>query len=112
MAGKYNFTIEQGVAFTRVVTWKDASGSLVNLTNKTARMQVRRADGTVLLSLTDADGLTLGGAAGTITITLSSAQTTALSFDTENYDLEITEGPSVVKRLLKGVITLDQEVTV
>ncbi|WP_279631029.1 hypothetical protein [Rathayibacter sp. VKM Ac-2759] len=43
---------------------------------------------------------------------LSSAQTTALSFDTANYDLEITEGTSVVKRLLKGVITLDQEVTV
>ncbi|WP_279631030.1 hypothetical protein [Rathayibacter sp. VKM Ac-2759] len=44
MAGKYNFTIEQGVAFTRVVTWKDASGALVNLTNKTARMQVRDAE--------------------------------------------------------------------
>ncbi|WP_146082368.1 hypothetical protein [Rathayibacter sp. AY1C5] len=112
MAGKYNFTIEQGVAFTRVITWKDGSGAPVNLTNKTARMQVRDADGTVLLTLTDTDGLTLGGVAGTIAIELSSARTTALDFDTANYDLEITEGTSVVKRLLKGVVTLDQEVTV
>jgi hypothetical protein len=110
MAGKYNFTIEQGATFSRVITWKDGANNLVDLSGKTAKMQIRDSKNAVILTLTDTSGIALGGTAGTITINRTADQTRALAFDTAKYDLEITTG-SNVKRLLQGVITLDPEVT-
>jgi hypothetical protein len=111
MAGQYDFILEQGATFSRVVTWKDSTNALVNLTGYTAKMQIRDASGGVIVSLTDTNGgITLGGAAGTITITISATQTTAFTFNTARYDLDIVSG-TTVKRLLKGQVTLDPEVT-
>ena len=40
-AGLYDITIEQGATFQMNLTWKDSTGSPVNITGYTARMQVR-----------------------------------------------------------------------
>jgi len=113
-AGTYNFTIEQGATFKRIMTWKDSNGNPINLTGYTARMQVRTAKDSpnVILTLdTDTNGgITLGGVSGTITIEISASKTASLDFKTAVYDLELEKDGSVV-RLLEGSVTLSKEVT-
>ena len=114
-AGKYNFVIEQGTTFTRTITWKDSSGSAIDLSTYTARMDIKekKSDTTAnaLVNLTETAGLTLGGGAGTILITITHAVTTALDFEEAYYDLEVKSAGGVVTKLLEGTITLDKEVT-
>jgi hypothetical protein len=113
MAGSYDFTIEQGATFNLVMTWK-IDGVAVNLTGYTARLQARvdYADTTTVLSMTTAGGgITLGGAAGTITLDQTATQTTALSVGSFVYDLELVSSANFVIRLLQGELNISAEVT-
>lgn len=124
-AGVYDFTVEQGATFQRVLTWLDDSSAPVNLSGYTARMMFRPTYAdldipTPVLSLTSpSGGITLGGSAGTITIVITAAQTAALPVPTVTveadhhyvYDLELQSGAGVVNRLLQGEVTISQEVT-
>lgn len=113
-AGTYDIIVEQGATFTLAMTWKDSAGSAVNLTGYTARMQVRpAADSTgTLLTLTTENGrIALGGAAGTITLTVAASDTAALTAGTGVYDIELVSGGGVVTRLLQGSVTISREVT-
>jgi len=113
-AGTLHLTIEQGATFNPVLTWKDQNGVLIDLTGYSARMQIREniEDTAVIHTLTDANGhLVLGGVAGTITFSMSSAITAALDFDTAVYDLELISAGGIVTRLLKGDVILSKEVT-
>jgi hypothetical protein len=123
-AGKYSFSIEQGATTSFQVVYKDANGNPVNLSGYHARMQVREtlASSTVICRLSssiDADGtgLNLSGSAGnlplasgSIGVYISAASSSAFSFDTAVYDLELVTGITVT-RLLQGTIKLDKEVT-
>ena len=40
-AGKYNFTIEQGTTIRLELQYKDSSGSAIDLTGYSGRMQIR-----------------------------------------------------------------------
>lgn len=117
-AGVANFTLEQGATWTKTLTWQDANGSAINLTGYTARMKVRqspRATGTPLLDLASTGGspaIVLGGALGTIVITVSATATAALDWtNPAYYDLELEDGSGVVYRLIEGTMTLNPEVT-
>ncbi len=110
-AGNYNIVCDQGSTLTRVLTWKNSNGTAVDLTNYTARMQVRTnyASNTALLSLTTENGgITLGGVAGTITLVATATATAALAADT--YDLEMITGANVT-RLVEGTFEVTPEVT-
>lgn len=134
-AGYYNFTgsarCEQGATFSRVMTVysgvTDAeiesakSGTVpasmaakkVNLTGYTARMQVREtaSSASIILSLTTENGgITLGGSAGTVTITISATETAALTAGSYVYDLELISGSTVYRRI-QGDFDVDAEVT-
>ena len=123
-AGKYSFSIEQGATTSFQVVYKDANGTPVNLSGYHARMQIRETIGSStiigrLSSSLDADGtgLNLSGSAGTLPLTsgsigvyISAASSSAFSFDTAVYDLELVTGITVT-RLLQGTIKLDKEVT-
>ena len=50
-AGKYNFTLEQGTTFSREITVQD-SGSAMNLTGYTPRMQMRSTHDSSTIALT------------------------------------------------------------
>lgn len=110
--GKYNFTIEQGSSFSKVLTWL-AEGVAVNVTGYTARLKVRNASsGAELLSMTTENGkIALGGAAGTITLTLTAAETALLAFTVAPYDLELVSSGGLVRRLFQGHITVSPEQT-
>ena len=86
----------------------------VNLTGYTARMQIRETieSTTTLHTLTTENGgITLGGAAGTIALTISATDTAAFTFDSAVYDLEVISGAGVVTEVLRGAVYLNDEVT-
>ena len=86
----------------------------VDLTGCTARMQVRTAVSSqaVLLSLTTENGgITLGGAAGTIALYISDADTAALHWAAGVYDLEIEFPNGDVVRRLYGSVSVSPEIT-
>ncbi len=112
-AGSYNFTIYQGATFSRVLTWRDSSNALVNLTGYTARMMIREtidATSAFITLTTENGGITLGGSAGTITLAISATATAAITQSSGVYDLELVSG-STVTRLLAGSVNIDKEVT-
>ena len=112
-ATTYDLLIEQGATFSQLVTYKEA-GVAINLTGYTARMQVRSTleSATTVVELTTANvRIALGGAAGTITLTISAADTAALTAGRGVYDLELVSGSGIVTRLLQGVATISRNVT-
>ena len=98
--------------FVHQITWVDDAGEPINLTGYTARMQARKAIGnsTVLMTATDTDGLTLGGAAGTIDIELPPSKTNIATVDNV-YDLEVTSPSSFVTTLVQGEFVVIQDIT-
>jgi hypothetical protein len=118
-AAKYDFTDkaawEQGATLLRNITWKDGMGAPVNLTDYTARMQVRESIDapTVLMELTTENGgITLGGVAGTIVLSQDAVTMAAVTWTSGVYDLELVAGVGgQVTRLLSGRIKVNPEVT-
>jgi len=113
-AGTYNFVADQGATFSRVITWKDSAGSAINLGGYEARMQLRSqidASGAAVFEFTTGNGrISLGGTAGTITLSAAATATQAIPADTYVYDLELVES-GVVTRLVQGQFELRGEVT-
>lgn len=110
----FDLEIKQGETLSLVATWRDSANALVNLTGFTARAQGRATydASSTLFSLTSSSGITLGGAAGTITITLSATATAALSAPQQGvWDLELVSGSGVVTRLLEGDLRILPEAT-
>ena len=76
-------------------------------------MQVRAdyASATTTLSLTTENSrITLGGAAGTITLSVTATDMAALSSGSFVYDLEMINGATVT-RLVQGTFAVNAEVT-
>lgn len=112
-AGVYNFICEQGATFNRVIHATDASGDPIDLTDYTARMQVRRdldASDVLIELTTENDRISLGGANGEITLTIDAEDTSSIPRPGV-YDLELESDSGTVIRLLKGTFKLDSEVT-
>jgi hypothetical protein len=114
VAGTYNITCNQGATFSRTITWTDSAKSAINLTGYTARMQVRSAanSASIVLELTTANNrITLGGVAGTVTLTVDAATTANLTPSLYVYDLELVSGGGLVTRLIEGNFNVKAEVT-
>jgi hypothetical protein len=125
-AGKYSFTIEQGSTVNFEIQYKNSTGTPVDLTGFNGKMMIRSnyADNTPTTYATlssslasDGTGLNFSGSNGTTPLTsgsigiiISAASSSAFTFDTARYDLEIYSG-NTVTRLLEGMIKIDKEVT-
>lgn len=114
MASAWNIVCDQRATFTQTFTWRDLDDDLVDLTGySSALMEVRPAPGeTAVLTLSTANSrITLGGAAGTIALSVDDAVTEALDPGTYQYDLTLTTTGGDVVRLLEGVFTVNEAVT-
>lgn len=110
---KYNIRFFQGDTWTISPIWR-INGVLVDVTGYTADMQVRTDvdSATVVVELSTANGrIVTGGTNGTFTLTLTAAQTAALTAGSYVYDLEVTSTTGVVSKILRGSFTVDPEVT-
>ena len=106
-AGSYSFTIEQGATTDFELVYKDSDSNPVDLTDYSAKMQLKNSVGgsTTYLTLSsslqaDGTGLNLSGSggkdaskpptSGSIGIFISHATSSNLSFGKAVYDLEIS----------------------
>jgi|TARA_Y100001938_G_scaffold149092_1_gene234798 hypothetical protein len=114
-AGFHHFVIEQGATFSKVLTLKDSSDAVINLTGyASGEMDLRQEvdSSAVITTLTTSNGgIALGGAAGTVTLTISASDTANLSVQDGVYDLEIVDGSSNVFRILEGTFEVRGEVS-
>lgn len=113
----------QGETFQFTFTYytDDTKTTPVDLTNWSARMQVRQrvssANPVTGLNLTSPGDITLGGAAGTVKVTVEATATAALPLNfskkTWFYDLELEDDsvPAVVTRLAEGKVFAIPEIT-
>ena len=108
-AAQLDIVIEQAAGLDFTLTWLDEEGSPVPLTSYTALLEAKDATGTVILSWTDGNEITLGGTAGTIRVEVDDSITAAYTFDELTHCLKLTSPTSFVTRLIKGSLTLDAE---
>ena len=87
----------------------------IDVTGYKARMTIKnRVGGTVLYTLTTENGgIVIDAAAKLVTLNISAADTTLMTFTTGVYDLEMVSGatPAVVTALISGRVTVTREVT-
>jgi hypothetical protein len=110
-AANYDILIEQGATFNLTIRWKDKDGDPIDLTGFDARMQIRKSFASdEIVSLTSDDGITLGGALGTIEINIDADTTEELDIRRGVFDLELINA-GVVNRLIQGSVNITPEVT-
>ena len=108
-AGTYNFIVEQGATFNRILTVKE-NDSAMNLTGYSVASKMRSTHdsstvvGTFACSISNASS-------GGITMSMTSSTSSAIEEGIYVYDLEITSGTGTVTRLLQGEVTVNPEVT-
>jgi hypothetical protein len=114
IAGTYDMVIDQGATLSRTLTWRDSKRDPYNITGYTARMHVRTtvtSTGIILVLTTQNGRIALGGAAGTVTLTVAAADTAVLAAGRYVYDLELVSSAGVVSRLVEGAFVVRPEVT-
>jgi hypothetical protein len=118
-AGKYNITVEQGATLDFDIVYEDSTGSAVDLTGYSAKMQLRPdyADLTNVTYLTisssldpDGTGLSITPLSGSINIYVSAEKTDLFTFDDAYYDLELYSDDLVI-RLIEGKVKVKKSVT-
>ena len=108
MGTKVNLLVDQGATFSTAVTLTDDDGNLVDLDGYQAAGQIRKHyTSSNSTSLT----ITLGGANGTVTMSLSANATANLVAGRYVYDVELTTPSGDVSRIFEGVITVTPQVT-
>jgi len=113
-AASYDILIEQGATFSRTFIWKDSEEVAVDLTDYTARMQIRRtkSNSTSLAEATTENGyIELGGDEGTVIVTIPASVTADFEFLRGVYDIELIDSEGVVTRLVEGAVEVSREVT-
>lgn len=117
----YDLCVNQGATYTKTFTWElngccgcdtaGASPEPVDLTGYTANMQIRAFPLSPSVLYDASADIVLGGTAGTITLTISAADTETFTWWTGVYDLLLTSPTSVVTRVLQGTVTVSPGVT-
>ena len=108
-AGTYNFILEQGATFNRILTLKE-DGGVMDLTGYSVASLMRSTHdsstvvGTFACTVSNATG-------GQITMTMTNSTTGAIEEGIYVYDIEIASGAGVITRIMEGTVTVNPEVT-
>lgn len=109
MAAYTEILIEQGSTFSTTVNVEDTVGTAINLFGYSASSQMRKsfyaASNTIITSTIT------GNANGEITLSMTAANTAALTPGRQVFDLIITSPTNVVTRVIEGVIVISPGVT-
>lgn len=109
--GNFNFTVYQGYTLGQQFFWTDQNNNPIDLTGYNSILDAKYSltDTNPFLSLSTSNGgITLGGTAGTITLAMSTAQTSALTPGIGIYNLQITDSLGNVNPLMYGTLIVQQ----
>ncbi len=108
-----NFIFRQDADFHFVYRLKNADGSLIDVSGWVVEMQIREtANSDVLATLSTETGhITLGGAAGTITIDYPSESIATLTWASARYDIRETPPGGRTSYRLEGGVSVKKQVT-
>lgn len=109
MATVSNLTIDQGTTYSYTFTVEDATGTTRDLTNYTARSQLRRSYYTSANTSFTANISDPGS--GNVVLSLTATQTSALKPGRYVYDVELVSNTAAVERIVEGIITVTPEAT-
>lgn len=125
-AGKFNFTVNQGARFDKVITYKQANGTPFDLSASSAKMQVREFPGGPVLVEFNSDLTANGqifmtgsaansedGANGNMHLVLTTANSQFLpsTIKPPKYDYEVTDAASETDRILEGNFNISLQIT-
>lgn len=113
-AGVYDSVIDQGADWYLNFQYQTSAGVPIDLTNYTARMQLRSLpeDPIAALTLTTGNGITITGSTGLVAVHATSTQTGSIDAGYYYYDVEITAPVTgVVTRLIQGQFQVNPQVT-
>lgn len=118
-ATKYNVIWEQGATATLGFTWQDDDEEPIDLSDWTARMQIRQKvdSSAVLAEFTTDEGIVIDGPAGEVTVSASGQETSEWTWPGSGparnavYDLVLSDPSGTNIRLLEGKIKLNLGVT-
>ena len=112
---RLDLQIVQGATFSERFNWQDSKGTPIPLAGKTARLQIKfeeDCEDSFIELTTENNRIFLDDPnSGDILLTISSTDTTGLSFNTAVYDLEIVDPSGVVDNILWGNVSLRRNVT-
>src|SRR5210317_1355459 len=108
MAAIANLIVDQGASFSSDITVKDANGNAFNLTGYTAEAKLAKGYSSTRTRTTMTSSISSDPASGVVSLSLTSAQTTALDApEIYVYDVEITQtSTGNVTRVIIPSITL------
>ena len=110
-AANHDLVIDQGSTFVIDLTIKE-EGTLKNLTGFSARAQMRSTKSASAVAASFTCSITSPPTSGIVKMELPATTSTAMSSGVYFYDLEIhTANDAIVKRLIEGTVTINQEVT-
>jgi len=107
--GTYNFNYYRGDTNEFVLRPKAANGSTFNLTGYSAQYFIANRRGSTATQY-EAQG-TVDAVNGLVTCTLLPGTGRTLAPGTYVYDVQITNGPSLIYTLLTGTITVTDDIT-
>lgn len=109
----YNIKVHQGETWSMTATIKDDNDTAVDLTDYTAKMQIRNKPGGTLLKelATGGSGITINASTGEVALAMTATETAALAFREGVYDLYIESSSNTRTYLIKGRFTVAQRVT-
>jgi len=113
VAGRHDFDLVAGTDFAVSLEWLGSDGIPIDLTGWSANCQVRNwPGGDLLADMSTAGGqITLGGTAGTITLSLPAADTAGIPAGVAKYDLLMTNLTPATSCLLFGDVIVRAAVT-
>ena len=108
MSTKANLKIDQGADFSTSITLTDDDGNALDLTGYTGAGQIRK----YYTSTTAVDfNVVVTPSTGTVSLSLSAADSNAMNSGRYVYDIELTDGSDVVSRIMEGIVTITPGVT-
>lgn len=109
MATQANIFIDQGANYSNIVTVSGTNGSALDLTGYTVASQMRKSyTSSTAYSL---NATVYNAAAGQVRMTLSAAQSEAITPGRYLYDLEIASPSGSKTRVVEGVATVTPQIT-